>query len=291
MQKETVVVEAEIIDDQPDKVKSDLRKFNKAEEQVNKALAALDTIEGIEDQPAVDEAMEIMKKASSVEKLIEEKRKQLVKPYNDEVSRINKYAKELTAKIPPAIQKVKDHVLAFHRAEEKRQKELRADARKLQLISLGYFLVDERYELKISPEPLVIHPNFIFEMTDQVWSQYIAKVNGKLEAARQQEIQQLEKQSESAGFFGDMDEKQTIESKIDEVKSQPAVPVTTTIPSFNSTKNNGLTKRWTHELVDLGQVPREYLVIDEKKVREAIAAGERNIPGLRIFQSESITLR
>jgi hypothetical protein len=51
-------------------------------------------------------------------------------------------------------------------------------------------------------------------------------------------------------------------------------------------------KVWTFELVDLAQVPREYLSLDVEAVREAINKDAvRQIPGLRIYQSESLHVR
>jgi ABC-type proline/glycine betaine transport system ATPase subunit len=45
-------------------------------------------------------------------------------------------------------------------------------------------------------------------------------------------------------------------------------------------QTDGIRKVWAFELQDLSQVPREYLVLDEKKVRQAIRSGERAIPGI-----------
>jgi hypothetical protein len=50
-------------------------------------------------------------------------------------------------------------------------------------------------------------------------------------------------------------------------------------------------KTWTFELADLGKVPREYMTLDERKVNDAIKAGLRNIPGLRIYEKETTTFR
>ncbi|MEM3646834.1 MAG: hypothetical protein QW334_01630 [Thermofilum sp.] len=49
-------------------------------------------------------------------------------------------------------------------------------------------------------------------------------------------------------------------------------------------------KVWTFRVVDLSLVPREYLVLDESKVRKAIAAGVREIPGLEIYQEEKVVV-
>ncbi|WKN44903.1 hypothetical protein [Tunicatimonas pelagia] len=48
----------------------------------------------------------------------------------------------------------------------------------------------------------------------------------------------------------------------------------------------GVRKVWTFEAQNLANVPREYLMLNEKKVRQAIRSGERHIPGLMIFQKQ-----
>lgn len=280
-------VTPDIIDDKPDQVKSDLRKFNKAEAKVNEAVKSLQGII-ILDQAGVDSAMTKMKEAKSVENLIENKRKDLVKPYNDEVARINKYAKDLIAKIPPAIQTVKNKVLAWQKEEEKRLKDLRTSLRKEQLVNLGFTEAEDgHYQL----DDIIYHPSFIADMPEQSWPAQIEDIKVKLEARKQQQVQQLEQQAEGADFFGDAEEKKEIAKKIETIISQPAATASFAIPSLGSGKKNGLTKRWVFEITDASQVPSAYLVVDEKKVREAVNAGTRSIPGIRIYQDESISLR
>jgi hypothetical protein len=62
-------------------------------------------------------------------------------------------------------------------------------------------------------------------------------------------------------------------------------------------------RTWTFKLVDLAQVPREFLILDEKAVRETIrdavarggltpgATSTDLIPGLEVFQDESLSVR
>lgn len=47
-------------------------------------------------------------------------------------------------------------------------------------------------------------------------------------------------------------------------------------------------KHWTFEVVDITKVPVLYLDVDTAVVRAAIRDGERDIPGLRIYQEESV---
>lgn len=51
-------------------------------------------------------------------------------------------------------------------------------------------------------------------------------------------------------------------------------------------------KFWTFEVVDLDAVPRDYMSLDVDVVREAITKDAvRDIPGLRIYQSETLHVR
>ena len=43
-------------------------------------------------------------------------------------------------------------------------------------------------------------------------------------------------------------------------------------------------KSWKFEIVDADIVPRQYLIVDEKKIREAVDMGLRNIQGVNIYE-------
>jgi len=48
---------------------------------------------------------------------------------------------------------------------------------------------------------------------------------------------------------------------------------------------------WTFEIEDESKIPREYLIPDEKKIRQAVAMGLREIPGVKIFEKSSTVFR
>jgi hypothetical protein len=48
---------------------------------------------------------------------------------------------------------------------------------------------------------------------------------------------------------------------------------------------------WTYELEDITKVPAEFLDLKRGEVWKAIRQGRKNIPGLRIFQREGISVR
>ncbi|WPP51776.1 hypothetical protein [Catalinimonas niigatensis] len=54
---------------------------------------------------------------------------------------------------------------------------------------------------------------------------------------------------------------------------------------------DGVRKVWTFEVNDLSKVPRQYLMLDEQKVRQAIREGKREIAGMSIYQKQQTVYR
>lgn len=73
------------------------------------------------------------------------------------------------------------------------------------------------------------------------------------------------------------------EAKIDAVMERKTVTT-----AFGQTS---VRKIWDWELIDISQVPMEFLKIDEAKITTSIRGGAREIKGIRIFQRESVSVR
>lgn len=56
----------------------------------------------------------------------------------------------------------------------------------------------------------------------------------------------------------------------------------------SDTKVSGIVKRWTYEVVNEEEIPREFCSSDSKKINQAIRDGVRDIKGVRIYQAESV---
>lgn len=52
----------------------------------------------------------------------------------------------------------------------------------------------------------------------------------------------------------------------------------------------GSKKVWKFEVTDANQVPRQFLVVEEKIIRAAVNIGTREIPGVRIYEDVQISL-
>lgn len=61
--------------------------------------------------------------------------------------------------------------------------------------------------------------------------------------------------------------------------------------AINQMVVKGVRKTWTFEITDESKVPRDFLVIDDKKIRAAVREGIREIPGVRIFEEETMAIR
>ena len=72
------------------------------------------------------------------------------------------------------------------------------------------------------------------------------------------------------------------------------IPVAMVVPAESIVRTEqGTTsfrKQWTFEILVSDQVPREYCEPVDKLIREAVRSGQRNIPGVKIFE-ETVTTR
>jgi hypothetical protein len=79
------------------------------------------------------------------------------------------------------------------------------------------------------------------------------------------------------------------------IEAPPVMPVPAPKPDSVTRTEGGATAsirtQWTGEITDPDQVPREYCSPDEKKINQAVKAGIREIPGVRIFEKPITVLR
>ena len=285
--------DAELIDDSPEKVKADLRKFNRAAAEVAKVLKPLKLILKISDLAGVDSAMEHMKKAKAAETLIENKRKDLVGPWNIEVKRINDHAKNLVKDVPIEILRVKGLVLDFQKRAEEEAKMLRTGVREKHLLEIGMTHYPIGFEsIKVDhyrdSEGQFISHFDLENLSDEFWLQLLQR---QATVRADAQLQAAQKKLEGVSFFGDEEEVAAATELVQAVKTTPAPTTSYAAGSFAPTKVAGATKTWTFEITDVASIPREYLQVDETKIRKAIAGGTRAIEGVRIFQKDSISLR
>jgi hypothetical protein len=282
------------IDETPQKVNADLRKYNRAEAAVNKALANLETVQIVDSPETLETLTVYLKEAKGVETLIEDKRKALGKPFADAKKKIDDYAKNLVASLTPAITKKKDLVLAYNKKlEEDRINKRTQDRVDYLVLVLGFTGFPEKGTFE--KETVSITKRELSLLDDNGWKVTLQDLVDKLAALDQAKIDDLNKAKEDAAFFGDEVASQETDKKIEEIRSAVPPPH---VPAFGPSKGSsgsssvkGITKTWTFDITDETLIPREYLIPDPVKIREAIQKGERSIAGLNIYQKEGFSLR
>lgn len=85
---------------------------------------------------------------------------------------------------------------------------------------------------------------------------------------------------------------QEAEAELCRLQNKPVVeeePITIA-PVVNKIGNMQTVKRWTFEIIDFSKVPDDYKSLNNTEVNGAIRSGIRDIPGLKIYQEESLSI-
>lgn len=85
---------------------------------------------------------------------------------------------------------------------------------------------------------------------------------------------------------------QEAEAELRKLNHEPEVEVEPIIvaPVVNKIGNMQTVKRWTFEIIDFSKVPDIFKAINAVEINAAIRSGNRDIPGLKIYQEESLSI-
>jgi hypothetical protein len=186
---------------------------------------------------------------SEVRKTLERERKKIVDPLNASVKATNDRFRVPREKLDGAITHLKKHIAAWHELLEARALKAKKESEAEQR-RLAAAAESEEASVK-------------------------AEAHGSAKA--------LGLSDEQAAFAA--------EAASTEV---PLVPATVVTPDAPAKRHSGalgtatVTKRWTFEVENENEVPRAFLVVNEKAIRAAVKAGTRSIPGVRIFQAANV---
>lgn len=205
----------------------------------------------ITNQETLLEATEFLAKAKRAIKLYNEKRLDLTRGLKSTVKKIEEIFKAKTNPLDDAISKLSQSILDYNREAEK---------------------------------------------------QRLKEAQEKAEQERLARIKEAEEKAESArlsaSIFGDDDEEEVVaeaEQKVEEVKQEVVkVEPVKMAPVRTMSGTSSIRKDWTFEVISLDELAknRSDLVIENSvAIRQAIRNGEREIPGLRIFQKETLSVR
>ena len=218
--------------------------------------------ESIESDEEMDKATDLVTLIKSCSKNIESYRTSAVRPINEVVKKINGKHKKYTDDLDKAAKAMEGLMLVYHQAqraiaeaEEKRIAEEREAERLVEA---------ERLEKEAS----------------------IKLVDAERLAAEG-------KTTEAEAMLKDSAE--TAESSAQALNDATDIPAPVVLVRQQARGNYGgvgsTRKRWTFRVEDMSKIPLEYLEINEVAVNAAIRAEVREIPGLEIYQKETMQVR
>ena len=221
---------------------NDLQIFDEVEMLTIQATAFQTKAEAmvIESDETVIGATNLLGYIAQSKKQFEDRRTGIVKPLNDNVKRVNDAFRGITAPLNTAETILKQKVLIYNRAQEKKRQE------------------------------------------------EIARIEAERKVAEEQRQKEIEERKQTLGALG-INEEETgpLDGPILQTYLMPPVIPTMTKTSLGSAT---IKKVWTFEITDETLIPRTYFTVDEKKIREAVRAGVREIPGVRIYQDDQLAV-
>jgi hypothetical protein len=129
----------------------------------------------------------------------------------------------------------------------------------------------------ISKEKELIAP---IEEAMQRADQLIKQFNARIAAEQQALLEKIERE-EAAKLAQDDRQAEQVRQE-SEFKRQLAQA---------SHSTDGVRMVWSFEVENLSTVPRDFLMLDEQKIRNAIRTGIREIPGIKIYQKQQTVYR
>lgn len=122
------------------------------------------------------------------------------------------------------------------------------------------------------------------------WERELEAMRSKARRAEQERVElekaTLEQEARTAEIFNAPPPRDTelaiFEAEAESVKS---------LKFIEAQRVKGTTKTWKFVVEGAASVPREFCMPDEAKIRDAVKRGVREIPGCRIFEDITITVR
>lgn len=237
-------------------------------EQIDDMAAQAQAV-NITDEASQTKAVEMAGQVKQLSKKIETARVNFVTPPNDYVKQVNGLGKGILAKLE-AIEKGLKRKMADYAQfveQERRKAEVAAQQAAIEA------------QRKIDEENRLAREAADKEAADAKARADEAAKAGSADAASLAEIAKAE------------------EAKAQAVASMPTVQVEMPIIPYSSgpvrtAAGTASTKQvWKFDVADAQAVPREYLMVDEKKIREAVKAGVRSIPGVNVYETSEVAIR
>lgn len=213
----------------------------------------------VKDAATMAEAMELGQSLKGAINKLEDMRKEAVKPLNEKVKEINNKIKFFAEPLQKVRELLNEKMVRFQREEMAREQEAREEAE---------CKAREEQE-KIDAERRAAEK----KMADAQRKLDQETLTKKQAEAAQRKLEQQQKELQEL-------REREANQEIMTAMVEPPKKTTRTASGAKVT----FAERWDFEIVDVGKIPRDYLIPDERTIRNAVSQGVREIPGVNIHQ-------
>lgn len=182
---------------------------------------------------------------------------------------------KLVAGTEKNIKKLEKEKCAPHKAEIDAIKAV--FAKPLELLATAQQIAREKLNAYLMAERKIAEDNARREFADR-------------QKEAQKELRKLDRKEKTTDKY-DIATANALRESIADKRQDIIDKATAPIEINQSGENASVRMVWAFDIKDIAQIPSEYLVLNEKAVREAIKAGVREIPGLKIYQKPTVAIK
>jgi hypothetical protein len=241
----------------------------------------------VQDQESLNIAVMLGGSAKKISKAIDLKRKEIIAEPSEFVKGVNGLCKMITDSLDEA-EKVTKAKIGQHQAKvELERRETERKARE----------AADALQRKLDAEVAEANRKAQEEARKRVEEeQRIKREKEEAEArergAKEAELKAIAKKAEEERLAAlKLAEEETAKNAV--IAPTVVAPVVQETPKITRTEGGSASQRkaWTFEVIDAGAIPREFLMVDEAQIRDAVKMGVREIPGVRIFEETKVIFR
>lgn len=231
----------------------------------------------IKDETSAQSGVEARKQLKALLKLVDDKRRSLVDPMNDEVKRINAYVKSILGPLENADGHVKRELDAYAMEQEKiRQEGIRKARQEAQRIE------------REAQEKLAVEQAFLLARQQEEASAHVDAEDLFGASEDDEETKRTAREFEEKKAR----EHAEFEARAERERMERLIALQQKEFDANQVQVKNTRKDFKCELLDVSLVPKEFLIItlNEKAVLAAARAGVKEIAGVRIWQQVSVAI-
>jgi F0F1-type ATP synthase membrane subunit b/b' len=283
-------------------IKSDSELVKLKDQIINFEKSANEII--VDSDKSKEAGMSIMSDVKTSLKTLEEKRKDYKKFYLDKCKDIDSFAKTFSEPLNKIFKIVDSKIIEYHnellkiqkenerKAQEKFEREQLAKKQKLEALQeklnsgkIGD--LDRRVVDNDGVTKTIIYFTTIDDIEYEILSGLLSNDSEIMPQAKEQYQNMINKAKKD-----DLKIEQKIEK---EMEKETPLPIIDDEPVETKTKTEkasiSIGTEWLFKITDEKKIPREYLMVDEKKIKAVIKAGCRNIDGVLIYEQAKSSFR